>query len=261
MIRVRGLCCGYGGSDVLAGVNLHVKPGEMAALCGPNGSGKTTLIRALTGVLPIRSGSIEIAGRDASGLKPKARARLAAAVPQNVEAPEGLKVFSLVLMGRYPYVSLLSGYTEADREAARLAMRETSTTDFAQRRALELSGGEFQRVLIARALAQAAGVLLLDEAGSSLDVARKVEIHDLLAAKNAEGLTVLWAIHDLNLAALYCTRLIFLKQGRVVLDGPPHEVFTQENLSEIYETRIKVAPHPATGAPQAHLVPGRVRGL
>lgn len=256
MIRVRDLHCGYGQDLVLRGVNLHVSPGEMVALCGPNGSGKTTLLKALTGVLPVAAGSIEIAGRDAAGLSPKERARLAAAVPQRMETPPGLTVFSLVLMGRYPYVSLFSGYTGADREAALTAMRETATLDFANRRAFELSGGEFQRVLMARALAQTSGLLLLDEATSGLDVARKVEIHDLLAAKNAKGLTVLSAIHDLNLAALYASRLVFLKAGRVALDGPADDVFTETNLSEIYETKIKIAPHPVTGAPQAHLVPG-----
>lgn len=256
MISARDLYCGYGHGDVLHGVSLHVADGEMAALCGPNGSGKTTLIRALTGVLPIRSGTLKIAGRDAADLSPKARAKLASAVPQGMETPRGLSVFSLVLMGRYPYASLLSGYSEADRQAAREAMRETGTLQFAKRQAHELSGGEFQRVLIARALAQSAGLLLLDEAGSGLDVGRKVEIHDLLAAKNAQGLTLLSAIHDLNLAALYFSRLIFLKAGRVVLDGPPAEVFTEQNISEIYETKIKIAPHPVTGAPQAHLVPG-----
>jgi iron complex transport system ATP-binding protein len=256
VIRVNDLYCGYGESDVLRGVSVSIEAGEMVALCGPNGSGKTTLIRVLSGVLPLRAGNVEIAGRDASGLRPKERARLAATIPQRMEPPPGLRVFSMVLMGRYPYATLLSGYSKTDREAALAAMRETSTLQFADRRTHELSGGEFQRVLMARAVAQATGILLLDEAGSGLDVARKVEIHDMLAAKNAQGLTVLSAIHDLNLAALYCSRLLFLKDGRLVLDGPPKHVFTEKNLSEIYDTDIKVAPHPATGAPQAHLVPG-----
>lgn len=258
MIRLSNLSCGYGAGDVLKGATLEVESGEMVALCGPNGSGKTTLIRALTGIITPSSGEMELAGRDASGLAPKARARLAATVPQRPDAPPGLTVYSLVLMGRYPYISMLSGYSREDRRAAMAAMRETSTAEFADRRAFELSGGEFQRALIARAIAQSAGLLLLDEAGSNLDVARKIEIHDMLARKNAEGTTILSAAHDLNLAALYFRRLIFIKHGRVVSDGPPSETFTEKNLSEIYETEIKISNHPVTGTPQAHLVPGAV---
>lgn len=256
MIEVRDLHCGYGSGDVLRGVSLDLARGESAALLGPNGCGKTTLILALSGVLRPRLGSVRIDGGDVSELAPRRRARRVAAVPQRPGDPPELSVFSMVLMGRYPYVSMLSGYGPADREAAAGALAETGAEALAHRRAPELSGGEFQRVLIARALAQAAGLLLLDEAASGLDVARKVEIHDLLAEKNRRGLTILSAVHDLNLAALYCGRLIFMKHGRVVLDGPPREVFTEEKLSAVYETRIKVSGHPLTGAPQALLVPG-----
>jgi len=126
----------------------------------------------------------------------------------------------------------------------------------AERQAAELSGGEFQRVLLARALCQGRELLLLDEATSALDLARRVEAFDLLAAQNRKGGAVLTAVHDLNLAALYCPRLIFLKRGRVALDGPTRDIFTETNLRDIYETDIRVAPHPVTGAPQAHLVPG-----
>ena len=135
-------------------------------------------------------------------------------------------------------------------------MRRTRTEAFRDRLTSMLSGGEFQRVLIARALAQQTDILLLDEAASGLDIARKLEIYDLLKKKHEEGSTVLSVIHDLNLAALYCPRLVFLKNGRVVLDGAVRDVFTEKNLAEIYEAEIKVAPHPVTGAPQAHLVPG-----
>ncbi len=136
------------------------------------------------------------------------------------------------------------------------AMEQTDTIQFAQRMITEVSGGEVQRVIIARALAQETGILLLDEATSSLDVAKKIQIFDLLKRKNTRGMTLLCAMHDLNLAALYCNRLIFLKDGRIVLDGPTHETFTDKNLSEIYETDVRVSRHPVTGSPQAHFVPG-----
>ena len=138
-------------------------------------------------------------------------------------------------------------------------MRETGLDQLADRPCRALSGGEFQRALIARALAQAADVLVLDEASANLDMARKVEVHDLLATRNAAGVTVIAALHDINLAALYCRRLIFLKEGRVVADGPVEAVFTQHTLSRIYETDIVVLPHPRTGTPQALVVPGAGR--
>lgn len=256
MIRASGLCCGYGRTDVLHDVDFELARGEMVGLLGPNGSGKTTLLLALSGILAPRKGQVEIDGEPLAGLAPKARAKRMAAVPQRAEVSFGLRVRSIVLMGRYPYVSLLGGFSEEDGRIADAAMRETGTLDLALRDAQALSGGELARVLIARALAQAADVLLLDEAAASLDIARKIEVHDLLAGKNREGATVLSAMHDLNLAALYCDRLVFLKQGRVALDGPTHQVFTADNLSRIYETEVRIFAHPDTGAPQALLVPG-----
>ena len=256
MICARGLRCGYGRREVLLGVDLRLAPGEFAALLGPNGSGKTTLLLALAGVLPLMGGSVELAGSDISGLSGRERARLLSCVPQNASAPQGYTVRELVRMGRYAHTSFFGGYGPLDDEAAEAALADARCLDLAERQACELSGGEQQRVLLARALCQGRRALLLDEATSALDLARRVEAFDLLAAQHASGSTVLAAAHDLNLAALYCQRLIFLKAGRVTLDGPTNDVFTEANLKDIYDTDIRVAPHPVTGAPQAHLVPG-----
>jgi iron complex transport system ATP-binding protein len=256
VIVLKDVCAGYGHKMILDHINLSLDPGEMAALLGPNGSGKTTLLLTLSGVVALSSGTIEIDGEPLAGLEPKAQARKMASVPQRLGEAFDLRVLSVVLMGRYPYISFFGGYQNRDREIAWQAMKETGTDQFGDRLMGELSGGEFQRVVIARALTQQANILLLDEAASGLDIARKIEIYDLLRRKNGQGATILTAIHDLNLAALYCPRLVFLKQGRVVLDGPAADIFTEENLEEVYETDIKVAPHPVTGAPQAHLVPG-----
>ncbi|MBU2550891.1 MAG: ABC transporter ATP-binding protein [Proteobacteria bacterium] len=256
MIRLRNVSCGYGRRQVLQGIDLDFANGEMVGVLGPNGSGKTTLLLAMSGVLPLKTGQIEIGGASLSNMSPKAQARRMASVPQRIERAFDLRVLSVVLMGRYPYISFLGGYQDRDRRIALEAMKDTGTVDFRDRLTGQLSGGEFQRVIIARALAQQTDVLLLDEATSGLDIARKVEIYDLLLEKNRGGETVVSAIHDLNLAALYCRRLVFLKQGRIVLDGPAEDVFTEENLAEVYGARIKVAPHPETGAPQAFLVPG-----
>jgi len=256
LLEARGLACGYGGADVLRGVDLRLARGELAALLGPNGSGKTTLLMALAGLLPPRSGSVQLAGRDLRSLAPKERARRVSCVPQRLEAPEGFSVRELVRLGRFARTGLFGGYSQDDLDAAEAAMAETGCLDLAERLAAELSGGEYQRVLLARALCQGRELLLLDEPTSALDLARRVEALDLLARLNRAGSTTLLALHDLNLAALYCPRLIFLKAGRVALDGPTRDVFTEENLREIYGADIRVAPHPVTGAPQAHLVPG-----
>jgi len=256
MIEMKALSCGYGKQDVIKGIDLQLEAGELAGILGPNGSGKSTLILALSGVLSYRSGSIKVAGEEIARTTARWRARQMASVPQKSELTFPFKCLSVVLMGRYPYLSRWGGYAEGDMNKALDAMEQTDTIQFAQRMITEVSGGEAQRVIIARALAQETGILLLDEAASSLDVAKKIQIFDLLKRKNAQGTTLLCAMHDLNLAALYCKRLIFLKDGRIALDGPTHETFTDNNLSEIYETDVRVSKHPVTGSPQAHFVPG-----
>ncbi len=257
MIEARGLACGYDRTDVLRDVDLHFRAGEVSGVLGPNGSGKTTLLHALAGIIKPRRGLVRLAGRELEGTTPRWRARRMASVPQRSEVSFPFRCLSVVLMGRYPHLSRWGGYTGRDMEAAMEAMESTRTLYLAERLISEVSGGEAQRVIIARALAQEAEILLLDEATSSLDVARKIQVFDLLARKNREeGTTVICAMHDLNLAALYCHRLIFIKQGRIALDGPTNDMFTTENLSEIYETPVMVSTHPVTGSPQAHFVPG-----
>lgn len=256
MIRTRGLCCGYGGREVLGGIDLTLERGEFVGLCGPNGAGKTTLLLALAGLIPPRAGGVEIGGADLRGLSARQRALRVSCVPQRLDAPAGFTVRELVLMGRFAHTGAFSGYGPADADAADEALRLAGAEGLARRMAGELSGGELQRVLLARALAQGRELLLLDEAASAMDLGRRVAAYDLLARLNRGGSTILSAMHDLNLAALYCPRLIFLKAGRVVLDGPTREIFTEANLKDIYETDLRVAAHPVTGAPQAHLVPG-----
>jgi iron complex transport system ATP-binding protein len=259
MLEASGLACGYGGNragNVLHGVDLRLERGEMAALLGPNGAGKSTLLAALAGVLPLRAGMVAIAGQDLRAMPARRRARLVSCVAQKASAPYGFSVRELVRLGRFSRTGLLGGYSQDDLDAAEAAMRDAGCLDLAERQAAELSGGEQQRVALARALCQGRELMLLDEPTSALDLARRVEAMDLLAQLNREGSTVLLALHDLNLAALYCRRLIFLKAGRIVLDGPAEAIFTEQNLRDIYGADIRIAPHPVTGARQAHLVPG-----
>ncbi|MCG8532666.1 MAG: ABC transporter ATP-binding protein [Desulfovibrionales bacterium] len=256
VLTVNNLTCGYGTAPVLHDISIAIHAGELVGLLGPNGSGKTTLLLSLSGAKQPQQGTVTLDGNDLWTLPPKQRAMQIASVPQYTGETPDIESLSLVLMGRYPYLSPLGGYTTHDKEIALACMRETATEQFAYRSAQELSGGEFQRVLIARALAQQSSTLLLDEATSGLDIARTIEIFDLLKKRHTEDSTVIAAIHDINLAALYCTRLIFLKQGRIVLDGAVDDIFTASNLTAIYETPIQTFRHPVTNAPQAFFTPG-----
>lgn len=265
MIEARDLHCGYSGAEVLCGVSLRVKPGRVTGLLGPNGSGKTTLLLALAGVLPPTAGRVLVHGedgRDASmhSLTHRQRARLVASVPQRTDLTFPLRCSSLVLMGRHARSGPFSGPGAEDRARARAAMRDTGVEHLWDRHSDAVSGGELQRVLFARALAQEARVMLLDEPTASMDLAGTIHLFDTLRALAGRGMAVCCAMHDLNLAALYCDDLVFLKHGRVAGAGPVKDVFHERTLSAIYGTDIRVSRHPATGDPQAHFVPGAARG-
>ena len=258
MLDVRGLTAGYGARPVLRGISLKARGGESVALLGPNGSGKTTLLRCISGVLRPQGGDICLAGKSLERLRPRERARLVAVVPQRAECPPGLSVRHMALLGRYPYLSWLGGYGRRDYEAVERALAATGAAGLVGRRVDELSGGELQRVLLARALAQESPLLLLDELAAGRDLARMVELFDLLERRRAAGACVLMAMHDCNLASLYATRLIGLKNGQMLFDGPASEIFTEEKLSALYDIPIRVFPHPRWGLPQA--LPGRASG-
>jgi len=254
---VESLTARYGETLVLQGLNFHAAEGELIGLLGPNGSGKTTLLHCLSRVVPLNTGKVVVLGRDLNAYSARELARVEASVPQRLEISFPFKCIEVVLMGRYPYQREFGTNSEDDLSKAMEAMRLTDTLDLAQRRINEISGGEAQRVIIARALAQEAAVMLLDEATANLDVSHKIQMFDLFAEMNQRGRTFICAMHDLNLAALYCQRLIFLKDGQINIDGPTLKTFTGESLSNIYETEVKIIEHPDTGAPQAMFVPGK----
>ena len=253
ILRVAGISAGYGEKAVLRHMEFTLRAGECAALLGPNGSGKTTLLRVISGVLAPQAGSIELMGRPLTALQPRERARMVAVVPQRGQLPQGLTARQMVLLGRFAHLGWLGAYSREDYAAADSALDETGAAPLAHRRLTELSGGELQRVLLARALAQQSPLLLLDELAAGLDWARMVELFDLLERRRAAGACVLMAVHDCNLAALYATRLMGLKGGNLVFDGPVAKVFTEENLGALYNIPISVLPHPQLGLPQALL--------
>lgn len=255
MIACHNIYAGYGARTVLHGVHLCAKAGETVALLGPNGSGKTTLLRTLSGVLPVSGGTIYLGDgpspAEIGSLSPRQRARLVAAVPQRIDHLPHMQARDMVLLGRYAYLSWWGAYSAEDYATADRALTATGAQGLAQRFLEELSGGELQRVLLARALAQQSPVLLLDELSAGLDVARMKELFDLLEIRRRAGACVLTVMHDLNLAALYATRLVGLQAGRVLFDGPVAQVFTEEHLSTLYETPIHVFSHPVCPVPQA----------
>ncbi|MEW6659456.1 MAG: ABC transporter ATP-binding protein [Thermodesulfobacteriota bacterium] len=256
MIQVKDLSLGYGERLVLADLNFQVNPGEFVGILGPNGSGKSTLLHALCGLLPPKQGRIVIKDRHLGDLASRLRAQILAVVPQSSEVRFPFTCLEIVLMGRYPRRQRWGAMTDDDLLWALKSMRRTTTVHLQDRPVTEVSGGERQRVVIARALAQAPEFLLLDEATSSLDVRKKLEIFEILKFLNAtKGLTVLCAMHDLNLAALYCDRLMFLKDGGIIRDGSTEEVFIPEVLAQVYQTPMEVIRHPGHQRPYAVLLP------
>ena len=254
-LELTGVAAGYAGAPAIAGVDLAVAPGENVILLGPNGSGKSTLLRCAAGALRPKAGSVRLGGREAGRLSPRARARRVAVLPQQPERPRGLTVRELVLLGRYPWLSWSGVYSSADHAAAARALAAVDAEPLAARRVETLSGGEWQRALLARSLAQMDGVaaplFLLDELTASLDPARAEEVFALLGERRLAGAALLQAAHDFNLAARHATRLVGLKAGRILFAGPVREVFSEENLSALYDLPLTVFRHPDGDIPQA----------
>jgi iron complex transport system ATP-binding protein len=240
----------YQDGDILRGISLNLRSGEILAVLGPNASGKTTLLKNLAGILRPRSGRVRIEGRDLASLPMKERARVIAFVPQNEEPFLDFPVEQVVLMGRAPYVGFWGFESGEDRTRAREAMERTDTWALRDRSLGELSGGERQRVILARALAQEAKVLLLDEPTSHLDVRYQKELLDLCSALNAQkGLSLIMTLHDLNLAALYAHRLILIQDGRVARAGTPDETLTPESIAQVFGLSMRVLRDEKTGLP------------
>ena len=240
---------GYGRRQVVSNLTFRVMPGEMVGLIGPNGCGKTSIIKALCRVIP-HSGRILLDGKEISAIPRKELACLLGVVPQNPSLPEAFTVFEVVLMGRNPHLGLLRYESRRDLDIAWWAMAETATDALAERRMGELSGGERQRVTVARVLAQEPKAVLLDEPTANLDISHQVEIMGLIKNLCLEkSLTVLVALHDLNLAAQYCDRLLLISNGQLYAEGTPWQVITPANIKEVYGTESCVYPHPVNQLP------------
>ncbi|WP_225823926.1 ABC transporter ATP-binding protein [Streptomyces naphthomycinicus] len=232
------------GTRLVEHIRLTVDDGAFVGLVGPNGSGKSTLLRSLYRALRPAGGTVRLDGEDLHAMEPRAAARVLAALPQESSAEFDFTVAEVVAMGRLPHRDRTAA---SDREICARAMERTGVHHLAGRGFLGLSGGEKQRVLLARALAQQPRVLVLDEPTNHLDIAHQL---DVLSLVRAGGLTVLAALHDLNLAAAHCDVLYVIAGGRIVASGPPHDVLRPPLLAEVFGVRAHPVRHPGTGAVQ-----------
>jgi ABC-type cobalamin/Fe3+-siderophores transport system ATPase subunit len=255
MLRIEKVTVSYGTRRVLYNVSLEVNSGEVLALIGPNGAGKSTLVRAASGVIPVESGTISSdhvsrSSMNLLSLAPMQRARSLAVVPQAASLPPAFTVWETVLMGRTPHLNFLGQVSARDEAIARLALQKVDALELCERRVGELSGGEQQRVLLARALAQSTPILLLDEPTSNLDLHYQVGFMETVCTlAHQDGLAVLVAVHDLNLAASYADRVALLVEGEIKATGTPRQVLTPELISMAYHLPVQVIPHPFVQGP------------
>ncbi len=239
-IRAKDLTVAYGDAVVVDHLDLEVAEGEWLALIGPNGAGKTSLLRALTNQVGV-AGTIEVLGDAPTDLDSRALARRVALVPQNPVVPPGMSVADYVLLGRTPHLGPFAFEGPDDHAKVADLLDRLDLTGFGGRDLTTLSGGELQRAVLARALAQEAPVLLLDEPTSALDVGHQQQVLELVdELRHEQGLTVVAAMHDLNLASLFADRLVMLSRGRVVEAGSAATVLTAEHLAEHYGARVSV---------------------
>ena len=237
IIELKNLSIGYGNKSVLQDVNAKINKGEIVGIIGCNGAGKSTLLKTIRGLLPKQSGEILYFGRKLESFSEKELAREVAYLQQNGFGYTGKDI---VLAGRYPYMKWWKGESISDEELALKCMEYTGTKELAERPVNEVSGGQKQRILLAKVLAQQTPILFLDEPTTGLDMVYQEEIFRFSKALAKMGKTILMVVHELNLAAKYCSRIILLGEGTVIADGRPDNVFTEKILSKAYNAPVRV---------------------
>jgi len=255
MLKIQNISVFYGNRKILDNINLEVNSGEIVALIGPNGAGKSTLIRSISGVIPIKSGRVEANGKEITSLDSMQRAREIAVVPQAVSLPPAFTAWETVLLGRTPYLNFLGQASAKDEAIARQALEQVDALHLAEHRMDEISGGEQQRVLLARALTQDTSILLMDEPTAHLDIRHQIDLLKLVKQQVKEkNLTVLVALHDLNLASMFADRIAIVQNGVLCVAGSPQETLTVEILNSIYNVPVHIIHHPETNTPL--IIPG-----
>ena len=238
-----------GGSHILKGVSIEVSDKDFVGIIGPNGSGKSTLLKSIYRVLTPQSGTVFLDGNALNSYKPKESARKMAVVAQHNYYNFEFSVQDVVLMGRAPHKKAMERDNADDYRIVREALEKVNMGGFAQRSFSTLSGGEQQRVILARALAQQTQCLILDEPTNHLDIKYQLQLMDTVRSLR---LTVVAAIHDLNIAAMYCNKLFVLQNGRIIAFGPPKQVLPREFIRQVYEVEAKLYTDPETG--QMHIL-------
>ena len=247
-VALHGVSVAYDGAVVLHSLDLEVAAGEWVSLIGPNGAGKTTVLRAIARLARFE-GEVRIGGRVTATLGQRELARQVAMLPQEPQTPDGMTVAQYVLLGRSPYLGYLGKESARDRRIVSGVLERLSLAEFASRPLGHLSGGERQRAAIARALAQQAPVLLIDEPTTSLDVGRQQAVLELIdEVRREQGLTVVAAMHELTLAGQYAERLALLVAGRLVAIGAPREILTERTIAEHYQANVRVVSMNGSGS-------------
>jgi iron complex transport system ATP-binding protein len=251
MIAFRQVTARYPGSSTNAvdTISFESVPGEITAVVGPNGSGKSTLVRALLRRIELVHGAIELSGTDVRQMSPGDVASSVAVLPQREDPVFPLTVESYVGLGRYPHLGLWKNESSGDSTAVNRALQRAEVLPFASRKTDQLSGGEWQRVRIARALAQESRAIVLDEPTTFLDISHEMALFELLDELARQGLAILVVSHELNLVARFASRIVLLREGKVVAAGNPHDVMRADILERVFDWPLHVAHDAALGAP------------
>jgi iron complex transport system ATP-binding protein len=257
LLKVENLFGGYHREAVIKGISLDVNKGDFVGMIGPNGSGKTTLLRLMSRVLAPQKGNIYLERKDISAMDLKEFCQEVAFVAQDTTINFSFSVLEIALMGRIPHLKRLQLETKQDMEIVEKSLSMTDALYLRDKKIDELSSGERQRVVIAKALAQEPVLLFLDEPTSHLDIGHQIQVLDLLKKLNRQtNLTIVMVLHDLNLASEYCNRIVLLNEGKVFKEGSPREVLTYQNIEAVYKTVVVVNDNPVSSKPYVLLVPG-----
>ncbi|MEV7055578.1 ABC transporter ATP-binding protein [Streptomyces microflavus] len=249
-LEARDVRLGYGDREIVPGLSVTVPPGRITVIVGPNACGKSTLLRAMARLLAPSAGAVLLNGRSIQEMPTKDVAAVLGILPQSPTAPEGITVSDLVGRGRYPHQGFFRRWSAEDDEAVAQALLSTDVLELADRPVDELSGGQRQRVWIAMALAQRTDILLLDEPTTFLDASHQLDVLDLLTDLNRErGVTMVAVLHDLNLACRYADHMIAMKDGRILAEGRPADIVTEELVGEVFGMRCSVIEDPASATP------------
>jgi iron complex transport system ATP-binding protein len=240
MLEVRGLEFAFGKKKILSGVTFQLRQKEIVGIIGPNGAGKSTLIKLVTKVLRPSSGEIFLGGQPVEKMSRLELARHLAVVPQSGDLPSDYRVYDLVMMGRTPHLGFLARENKQDHDLVQRVMQRTDTWQFRDRFASDLSGGEKQRVVLARALVQEPSFLLLDEPTNHLDLKYQIEVLSLVRQEVQNGLSALVVLHDLNLATRLCDRLLVMQQGSIVAEGRPSDILTESLVASVYGASVAI---------------------